>query len=127
MGTAGVVLDVFGELGIQVVVTEDHHSVEALCSCNTRIWLEVRDGTTSLRRLAAQSGCSDLYLRRVEPCLDCSWYRLDLSGPGGTGPTVLARVKRYESKAAWVSWAASPRWRRRRGEQRHGWGTAPRG
>jgi hypothetical protein len=67
-------------------------------SDGTRIWLEVRDGTAALRRLAAQLGHSDLYLRRVEPCFGYSWYQLDLSGPGGTGPTVLARVKRYESK-----------------------------
>jgi len=98
-----------GVLGDELVESSD----------GTRIWLEVRDGITALRRLAARSGCSDLYLRRVLPCFGCSWYQLDLSRPGGTGPT-LARVKRYESKTTWVAWVASPRWHRKQGEQRHG-------
>jgi hypothetical protein len=89
-------------------------------SDGTRIWLEVRDGAAALRRLAVQSGRSNLYLRRVEPCFGCSWYQLDLSGPGGTGPTVLARVKRYESKTTWVSWVPSSRIHRRHGESRGG-------
>ena len=86
----------------------------------TRLRLEVRDGTTVLRRLAVRAACQDFYLGHVEPCFGCCWYQLDLSGPEGTGPTVLARVKRYESKAAGVSWAASSRWHHTPREQRHG-------
>jgi hypothetical protein len=63
----------------------------------TRVWLDVRDGTTSLRRLAARLARQDVYLCRIEPCFGFSWYQLGFSDSGELGPTVLARVKQYES------------------------------
>jgi hypothetical protein len=91
----------------------------------TRIWLDVRDGTTTLRRLAARSSSQHLYLGQVDVCFGCCWYQLhfsgaSLSGAGEISPTVLARVKQYESSTTWVRRAASSRWHRTPREQRHG-------
>ena len=86
----------------------------------TRIWLDVRDGTTTLRRLAARSSSQHLYLGQVDACFGCCWYQLHFSGSGEISPTVLARVKHYESNTTWVRRPASSRWLRTPREQRHG-------
>ncbi len=76
----------------------------------TRVWLDVRDGTAALRRLVARPARRDLYLDHVEPCFGHCWYQLGFAGPGDTGPTVLARVTRYESKTMRISWSPGSRW-----------------
>jgi len=99
-----------GELGDQLIEFAD----------GTRLRLEVRHGTTALRRLAVRAACQDFYLGRIEPCFGCCWYKLGFSCAGESGPTVLAEVKQYESKTTWVQWAPSSRWHRKSREQRHG-------
>ena len=64
----------------------------------SRVWLDVRDGSAELRRLAALSTRRDLYLRRVEPCFGCWWYQLAFASLQQPGPTIFARVTRYESE-----------------------------
>ncbi len=56
----------------------------------SRVWLDVRDGSAELRRLAALSTCRDLYLRRVEPCFGCSWYQLAFASVQQPGQTHMA-------------------------------------
>lgn len=86
----------------------------------TRIWLDVRDGSVALRCLAARLASQDVYLGRVEPCFGRCWYQLGFAGRGGTGPTVLARVTRYESRTTWICGGPGFRRRHRRGEQHPG-------
>ena len=83
----------------------------------TCVWLEVRDGTSALRRLAAASASRDVYLCRIEPCFGCSWYQMSFAHDGEVGSTVLARVKQYESKTIWVPWVSISRWRRQLRDQ----------
>lgn len=86
----------------------------------TCVWLEVRDGTSALRQLAARSAGQPVYLHRIEPCFGCGWYQLGFSHGGSLGeigPTVLARVKQYESKTIWVRWAPMSRWHRQWSDQ----------
>lgn len=75
-------------LGTELIEFED----------GTRLWLDVRDGTVALRRLAPQSAHQGFYLCRIEPCFGFCWYQLGFSHAGEIGPTVLARVNQYESK-----------------------------
>jgi len=82
----------------------------------TRVWLHVRDGSTTLRRLAARSSCQDVHLGCVEPCFGSCWYQLRFSTVGETGPTVLVRVKQFESGTTWLRWVSSSWWRRRHHE-----------
>ncbi|MGH9087459.1 MAG: hypothetical protein ACRDYZ_05020 [Acidimicrobiales bacterium] len=86
----------------------------------TRVWLDLRDGTTVLRRWAGRPACQDLYLRCVDPCFGCSWYQLRFSAAGETAPTVLARVKQFESATTWFRWAPTSRWHRGHREQSQG-------
>ena len=86
----------------------------------TRIWLDVRDGTAVLWRLAARSSSQHLYLGQVDVCFGYCWYQSHFSGSGKIGPTILARVKQYESGTTWVRPAASFRWHRMPRGQRHG-------
>ena len=86
----------------------------------TRIWLDVRDGTTVLRRLAARSPSQYLFLGQVDVCFGCCWYQLHFWGSGEIGPAVLARVKQYESTTTWIQRAAGSRWHRPPGGQHHG-------
>ena len=86
----------------------------------SRVWLDVRDGSAELRRLAALSTCRDLYLRRVEPCFGCSWYQLAFASVQQPGQTILARVMRYESETALLSWDPGFRWQLRRRERHDG-------
>lgn len=84
----------------------------------TRIWLEVRDGTTGLRRLARRSGDCNLYLRAVEPCFGFCWYQLRFGAAGDVTHSVLARVKQYQSGVTWIRWAPAAWWSKGRREQR---------
>jgi len=86
----------------------------------TRVWLDVRDGTTAIRRLAARSSCQDIHLGCVEPCFGSCWYQLRFSTVGETGPMVLVRVKQFESGTMWLRWVPSHRWHRRHHEQSQG-------
>jgi len=86
----------------------------------TRVWLDVRDGTTAVRRLAARSSCRDVHLGYVEPCFGFCWFQLRFSTAGETGPTVLARVKQLESGATWIRWFSRCRWRPGHHEQNLG-------
>ena len=86
----------------------------------SRVWLDVRDGSAELRRLAALSTCWDLYLRRVEPCFGCCWYQLAFASVQQPGPTIFARVMRYESETALLSWDPGFRWQLRRRERHDG-------
>jgi len=84
----------------------------------TRMWLEVRDGATALRRLATRSSSQHLCLAQVDVCFGCCWYQLHFAGSNGVGPTVLARVKQLETNTTWVRRAASSRWYRKGRERR---------
>ena len=86
----------------------------------TRIWLDVRDGATVLRRLAAQSSSQSLFLGQVDVCFGCCWYQLHFCGSGEIGPAVFARVKQYESTTTWIQRAVGSRWNRPRRGQRRG-------
>ena len=83
----------------------------------TQIWLEVRDGTTVLRRLARRSGRCALYLRAADPCFGFCWYQLRFGAAGESSHSVLARVKQYQSGATWIRWAPAAWWPRGRREQ----------
>lgn len=83
----------------------------------TRVWLDVRDGTTVLRRLAGRSGRCGLYLRAVDPCFGFCWYQLGFGTAGSSTHSVLARVKQYQSGATWIRWAPAVWWSRARREQ----------
>ncbi len=86
----------------------------------SRVWLDVRDGSAELRRLAALAACKDLYLRGIEPCFGCCWYQLAFASVEQPGPTIFARVTRYESKTVFVSWDPGFRWQLRRRERHYG-------
>ncbi len=86
----------------------------------TRIWLDVRDGTAALRRLGARSSSQHLYLGQVDVCFGSCWYQLHFWGSGEIGPTVLAKVKQYESSTTRIWRPAGSRWHRPWREQRHG-------